>query len=114
MVDLSDAGGESLSADHTDWRGNVEAQRKLSRDVVMAAAAGGRPLEAILDEVRRQLEYETMRGADRNRLSVLFSDMRTIAGAWPELSYRQRTMFEAGSLVPSTLAKLIRHARLKP
>jgi class 3 adenylate cyclase len=79
------------------------------RDAV-AAIGDGADLEKVLEQLRTSLGHETMGTADRNRVSVLFSDIRTIARGWHELSRGERTRFAAGSVVPSALAKKMRGA----
>ena len=110
MTDMAHGGGRAAGRfDNSDWRDNVQARRMLARDVVMQAVEGTCPLEQLLEEVKKTLGHATLTAADKNRLSVLFSDIRIIVAAWGKLSHGERVMFEAGSLVPSALAKRIRH-----
>jgi hypothetical protein len=92
-------------------RASAKERREVMRALILAAVNEGRQLEELLVDLKRQVAFDRMSDADKNSFHVAVHDARTIVGGWRLLSTDVRADFVAGTIAPSSAAKLVRSGR---
>lgn len=100
--------GSGQAFELSDWRQSIQARRELVRAIIVRSAVEGEPLKRVLSDFKRAISFYRLPDRDKNLLNVMMHDIRTIAGKWHNLPSRDRDLFVAGKIVPSTLAKQAR------
>lgn len=85
-----------------------ENTRSLARHLVVSSAVDGEAFARLQVDVKKEMNWTRLASNEQSQMNVLFSQCRTIIGAWSLLSIETQKAFIAGEIIYSTLAKKVK------